>query len=341
MPPFAGRHHNLLFHTGNSGIAIQLPELSAVQASTTTPGSGSARGIIIGRCGNLFLLRRKHDSGSSIPNVSMAVNTGQGLSGGAAGQFNLFQALPSLLLATPAAASVFRRDRHQQQRAGANEHRRNAIAGGRAADVCDDSDEQYAPFAYTINLYNTNALGTWTGTAYNVVGASTNLVSTWTIFLTDASTNVYNRLEITQTPAGSTSNVWLYTYNTNNGVWALSLPGEISQQMFSQGIDFDPSTSNLTVNAQVSAPGGAVVYARSQLYTNYGSGTALLTDTVGTNSDARVTSYTYCAITNFLGYVSRPLIQSVVNPDGTWTYIAGYNTNGLPTGVFRPATMEA
>ena len=157
-------------------------------------------------------------------------------------------------------------------------------------------------------------------------------ISTWTVENPDLSTN-YNRLKITEVPEGGNTNVWLYTYNTNTGVWSLSFPGNLSEQRVSQITD---SNSNRTETVQFAVPGGQVVWEESRVFTNYAWGEALDMEVRGSGNSARMNRYTYYESDMEAGYTvsgNQPALKQVVRSDGTWEYYKDYDNEGRPLAV--------
>ena len=264
------------------------------------------------------------------PGYAFSMSMGAANNGGAAGSFYAMAPAPNDSLMTPASLQF-------SGAAQAGSGVQVFYNGGSISQVL--APQAFAvvtvnsAYSYRIDVYLTNALGTWNGTGYNVINGPTNLITTWTIANPDAAPNL-SRLQVSEAPAGSsTPNVWLCSYGTATGIWTNSLPGGQLVQWMSQG--YNPATQTRSEVVQWAVPGGAVTYQRVKVYTNYDWGEGLISDTIGVGADARTTTYTYynSSDSGYAASSSQPPIQSVIQPDGGWTYYESYDSLGRPLGA--------
>ena len=226
-------------------------------------------------------------------------------------------------------------------------------------------------FSYQLRYYLPSQVGGVSGGVYSVTGSP---FVTWTIQNPDASTNTYNRLQITET-RGSDTHVYLYTYNStnpSNSVWTLNRPDN-AQEEFSTGFSGDADWLTLNVTNTVRNPSGTTEFQeiriyqrptgiqpasidgttnnRAQLTWNPQMKFYLTTNIVNPGSNAKVTTYSY--YTNDLGaYAWGPWFHSTIPPvqyikrsDGSWDYFT-YNEQNVtdhvtPFGDVAPPTSGA
>ena len=173
-----------------------------------------------------------------------------------------------------------------------------------------------SPFSYQVNITNNYDL---------------TVVANWTIENPDASTNMFNKLKITQLLPNNDTRVWLYIYDSASGFWTLTPPGNLAAAKLKQSTDAASGTR--TETTQYTTPGGVVVSEETRVYASYSWGEALLSDTVGSGPDAKTTQYSYYANSTEAGFVptaNRPPLKQIVRPDGTWDYYASYDSQGRP-----------
>ncbi len=210
-------------------------------------------------------------------------------------------------------------------------------------------------FSYELRYYLPSQVGSLSGGVYSVTGSP---FVTWTIQNPDASTNTYNRLQITET-RGSDSRGFLYTYNPTNSVWTLTRPDN-SQEEIATGFTNNVDWITLNVTNTVRSPLGVTnfqeirVYQRpigiqpvsvsgsttnrAELRSNPQMKFYLTTNIVNPGSNAKVTTYSY--YDNYTSpyawgawfHSTIPPVKYIKRSDGTWEYFA-YNAQNVTDHV--------
>ncbi len=223
-------------------------------------------------------------------------------------------------------------------------------------------------FSYQLRYYLPSQVGGPSGSLHSVSGSP---FVTWTIENPDASTNTYNRLQITET-RGSDTHEYLYTYNPTNSVWTLTRPDN-SQEEISTGFTNNVDWITFNVTNTVRSASGQIDFQEVRVYqrpmaflagitTNLGLiannpqiGFLLTTNITNPGSNARITTYSYYS-TNYGATISEtapgpwyhstiPPVRYIKRSDGKWDYFA-YNAQNVtdhvtPFGDAAPPTSGA
>jgi RHS repeat-associated protein len=269
------------------------------------------------------------------PGVSMKVSMGRATGGGSAGEFQLQAMSPNT---GPSQVSSLVYTHETDTAAGVQVV---ADASGQLIQVV--TPQAFAvvttnwPYGYQLAVCTPAAQGGWdAGTSTYAYDTNGNVISTWTVFNPDASPTVSNRLEIIEQPTSGTSNVWLYTWNTNTGVWSVSLPASYaSSTAFSL---YDSGSGNTTNIVQYTTPSSTVVAQKASVVSSFTWGSAVVQEIFGTGSASRTNNFSYYATTNAAGYVgcsAQPPLQQAALWDGTWQYYSAYDGQGRPLTVLQ------
>jgi hypothetical protein len=209
------------------------------------------------------------------------------------------------------------------------------------ADIITDS-----PFAYEIRFYLPSQVSSVTNGygLYYLLGSPSPFV-TWTIQNPDASTNVFNRLSITET-RGGVGNTYSYAYTAATGTWVIDYPGGLREDQVVSTINTNTTSGygyTRTVVATTSLPGGSVQSKTERVYQNLGGSRAynnqehLVQETLSPDTAPKTTTYAYDA--GYMGNGTFQPLRIVVHPDGSWQYYQyGFDfgdPGSLPNGKLR------
>jgi RHS repeat-associated protein len=241
---------------------------------------------------------------------------GQSSGGFTAGNLTLYSSLPNLALATPAGLFSSAISADTQVITISNQIRQVKTPQALADVITDDA------FTYEIKYY----LASQYSSSTNSQGVYTNLGSytpfvTWKIQNPDASTNTYNRVQITET-RGSDVKTYLYTYTAGSGTWTIDYPGNLREDLVTTAISTNSGVFTRTVTTSTGPPGGAnqlkVTRVYQQLNGFVGGFEALVQETSSPDSNPETTTYSY--VSNRLPNRGTIPLQAVVHPDGSWEY---------------------
>ena len=325
----------------------------------TGPGSPAWSGVAAG-CATCGSAREAFQGAFGALTASFGL--GRALGYGSAGELEIWASIPDLNLATPNSL-IYPDGIPSTEAIRVSGALRQINAPQTLVDIVTLN-----AFSYELRFYLPSQVGSLSGGVYSVTGSP---FVTWTIQNPDASTNTYNRLQITET-RGSDTHQYLYTYNPTNSVWTLTRPDN-AQEEISTAISADSSWITLGMTNTVRSASGHVDFQEVRIYqrptvfiagttTNLGlvpsnpqTGFLLTADIVNPGLNARVTTYSYYS-TNYgasiTETVSGPWFHSTIPParyikhsDGTWDYFA-YNAQNVtdhitPFGDVAPPTSGA
>ena len=299
------------------------------------PGAGSVGLPFPGNgegCASCSASIGKDERAGIILNISM----GRALHEGSAGEFQLRETRLQLRNATPAELMYSAEtdpDRGIECIKSMDGTILQVVTPTAFATVTADSS-----FSYSIRIYDLKAMGPLNGTTHEVIPGARYLKNTWTIDNPDGAVSTCNRLRITETPLDEPTKTWMYSYDGATFTWTLSTPDNLSEQRICQ--TYDATTQNPIYRVQFAVPNGAVLYERTQEYCNYPWGQALITDTIGKADDQhpqQVTRYFYLTAAQVPAYTptsSKPPIDYIIRPDGSWEKRTAYDGMGRPTIVY-------
>jgi RHS repeat-associated protein len=216
------------------------------------------------------------------------------------------------------------------------------------APLCFVDVSSIDEFAFRISVLKPAAKGFETNELYQVVGATTNTIADVIVEDPDRSTNGLSRLRISEVRSGSTNRVWLGEWQGTNGYWRVTHPdGHIEES----GTVFDVGTGLTTELVRLKTAANVVQHEQVRVLTNNPWGDVLVTNTIGTGTALKRTKTTYYTTTNVVVFSpsgTQQPVCDVVRPDGTWSRIGAYDTNGRPlivysgfNGVAVPTTNAA
>jgi RHS repeat-associated protein len=154
--------------------------------------------------------------------------------------------------------------------------------------------------------------------------------STWTVENPDASSTVYNRLNITEARGGD-SRTFAFTYTTTPQHWDLAKPGSYTVTTSKTQDSGDSNVTNTTKQITV----GSTVLKKTQTTTKYISALnfpVVTQEVEGDGAVTRTTSYTYYGSSDPAG--SQYRLQLAVYPEGKWVYYK-YDDIGRTTNEFQ------
>ena len=201
---------------------------------------------------------------------------------------------------------------------------RQVMAPEGFADVITDDQ-----FTYEVRFYLPSQVSNQTNSSglYTLIGSPTPFV-TWTVQNPDASTNIYNRLTITET-RGSDVKVYNWTFTAATKTWVLDYPGNLREDTIVVSVVTNNDGGyTKTVTTTVGLPNGPLSFKSKKIYQKLGGvldggSELLLQEILSPDSNPQITTYTYVPGLRATG-TFRPL-QMVVHPDGSWQYYV-YNT---------------
>jgi RHS repeat-associated protein len=305
--------------------------VSHISNNPPAPGTGIVSGydrpVGCGSCG-----AGSSGNGSGSGGIMVEFALGQAAGGYSAGSLLLSADQPTPALAT-AGALLCTANNPAVQVVQASNQIRQVRAPQTLVDIITDNAfsyemRYYLPSQFS-NTPDANGL-------YDPIGSPTPFV-TWTVQNPDASTNTFNRLQITET-RGTDNKVTLYTYNASSFGWTIDYPGGlredqtvVSTSTNAPGSTFFPVYTYFTeqnysrvVTTTVRVPGGADQFKVRRVYQKFttdpqGLGfEALVQEVFSPDSHPKTNTYSYYS-TFETNRVVHPL-QMVVRSDGSWRY---------------------
>lgn len=279
--------------------------------------------------------------GTSFGGISAEFSLGQTTNGYPAGILALWASEPSLALATPAAL-LFTGTSPDVQVVQALGQLRQVRAPQALADIITDNS-----FTYEIRFYLASQYSSLTNSSglYYPIGSPTPFV-TWTIQNPDASTNTYNRVEITET-RGSQVNTYMYTYTAATGSWVLDYPASLREDQVTSVMTTNSDGSySRTVTTEIRVPGSADqskvrrVY-QTLSYSAEGSAEVLTSETKSPDTNPQTTTFTYDSNYFKASKVGTFVpLRGIFRPNGTWTYYNYLYDDGLTAPNAGPMSGE-
>ena len=268
------------------------------------------------------------------------IDFGPGLKNNAVGSLVLKVGRPTPQLSTPASLQLIRDPKSTElldvRLLGGQLHQ---ISAPRVfINITNASD-----YKYTIRVMLKAAEGSLAGDGFYAWDNNPSyLIREYTVENPDASPSVYNRLRIRDITTGI--NEWMFSYSNSISGWHVSLPANIG---YLEMISTNHAANAWTIISRHRNVSNQTVAERSQVYTNFSWGPAILTNTIGLGSDAQIRRFSYYATTPFSPTVTlRPLMTSE-EPDGSWRKIIQYDSQGriliehfgIDTGVTDDASL--
>ncbi len=183
-------------------------------------------------------------------------------------------------------------------------------------DVTNNNDYQF-----TIRVMQIAARRDFVNGFYQFDSSTNYLLKEFAVENPDSPT-VYNRLRVRDT---SNNAEWMFTHSTSLSGWTVNLPqglGSIELVSTNHG----PTAWTIIHRHRNAA--NQIIAEHSQVFTNFAWGRAMLSDTSGTGTDARIRSWTYYDPPPFSPTSSRLPIQTVLEPDGGWRKVLQYDSQG-------------
>ncbi|MCL4181368.1 MAG: hypothetical protein KJ072_26975, partial [Verrucomicrobia bacterium] len=178
-----------------------------------------------------------------------------------------------------------------------------------------------SPYRFTIRVMDQAAKGTLANGFYSYSTNVSYLLKEYRVENPDASPVTYHRLKITET--WPSTREWLCTYTATNSGWNVALPGSIGSVDL---VTTNHAATAYTVIKRHRNLSGQIAAQRTQIYTNYAWGSALLSDFEGVGSEARTRRWTYYESGfAFTPTPFKPPLKTVENADGSWRMIQSYD----------------
>jgi RHS repeat-associated protein len=318
--PLPSWYSNL--EVGDGYIFTKVINVSASVSSSSSslgmPGSGpssssTSSGAQCSNCGQVS----RADAGAGL---SIVLGMGQITNGILADGLQVLSTAPSLTLATPAGL-IYNITTNFDVVIRSNQVRQ-IMAPQALADIVTNND-----FSYDIRYYLPSQVTSKSDGLYQISGTP---YVTWRVENPDASTNTFNRLQLTEIRNGSNT-VYSYSFETASGSWTASLPGNVAQMesatnyvLVTNIVNGNPEIfTQIIVTNTVRKPGSSdylsqvrYVYRYDDQYEEYIL--KLLEQTVDPGGNPKTTSYTYD--NQVVPTLSAPGVQLITHPDGSWQY---------------------
>lgn len=178
---------------------------------------------------------------------------------------------------------------------------------------------------YVINFYYPSQVTGMTSNLWQF-GSSTPYV-VWKI--TNCNPPSINQIQISENAGSTVLKEWTYTYNSTAHGWTMQTLGGLQKNTTETSVSNNISQTFETLQYS----NGPVAQQSSRTYQSFSWGMAPIQIVEGTNGASKVTTYTYYDPASFTNGSVQP-VRTITNPDGSWKWYSGYDTNGNPTNVF-------
>ena len=257
-----------------------------------------------------------------LSSIDVGMSLGKARGGQSAGDLFLRSDYPSSEVATPRSLLVSTLSSEVEERFTEDDVIRQIMAPDAFVDIIT-----LDAFSFEVIFYDPADVTGEVDGLYTIDGAAIPL-ATWRIANPDASTETYNRLEVTETRDGSVSN-HAYLWDGDTGTWSLSSGGGlqiITRQETTSG-------SDKIVVETIADDLGSVARVTRTTYRTFDWGEEIVETVVDPDGAALTTTTSFYTDSDDTGSYGR--VNEVLYPDGSWVRYE-YDEQGRKALEVRP-----
>jgi len=263
----------------------------------------------------------------TLSSVDVRISLGRARGGQSAGDFFIRSEKPSVDLASPKALEFSSLARNVMALRESDGTLRQVLAPRSLANIVVIND-----FSYEIEFYRPDEITGRTNNLYEIDPSATPF-AIWTVENPDASSEVYNRLKITEM-RGDTSKAYEYVWNQAQNAWSLIRGNGLRIETRAEVQDGE--NNNRIVTHTIKDASNNIASIVETTYHEYSLGQETVEEIIKQIDDpdgaALTTTTTYYEDPNETGSYLK--IRSRVNPDGSWARYE-YDEHGRKTAEVR------